>query len=319
MWLMLVLALGATGCRDDRFFVETAPERQAPAADAQRLVALAERGAPATEQRAALRRYLSARRISAPTIATVLRHTRDGIALRPGASGDGARLGGQPVLPAGEPWPRSAKGKPFTLIAVFDFSRLPHLEPLPQQGTLALYWNLNWFEEPGDGEMDFVAATRAYYVPPGGATDHPSAPAESYPFGPISLDGTVTPIAGDPNLVAEEIKGRRDANALYKAMDDVMTAGLYPHHLLGAPIEVQGPVLAGMPAYFDPKFKYLAPESRERFTAAERESGDWMLLAQISEDEGLTIADGGELYFVILRSDLAARRFDRVVGIMDSH
>jgi hypothetical protein len=318
IWLVLVLALGAAGCGDDRFFAQIPPEPQAPPADAQRLVTLAEREAPAREQRAALRRYLSGRRISGPTIAAVLRHTRDGITLRPGASG-GARLGGRPVLPAGEPWPRSANGNPFTLIAVFDFAKLPHLVPLPRRGTLALYWNGHWVEEPGGGEMDFVAATRAYYVPPGGAVDHPEAPEESWPFAAIPLDGTVAPIAGDPGVVADEIKGRPDADALLEAMNDVMSAGLYPHHLLGAPIEVQGPVLAGMPSFFDPKFDYLAPASRERFTAAERESGDWMLLAQIGEDEGLVIADGGELYFVILRSDLEARRFDRVIGIMDSH
>jgi hypothetical protein len=317
-WLVvLVLALGTTGC-EDRYFVESPPERQAPRADVQRLVTLAEHEAPARDQRAALWWYLTERRISRPAIAAVLRHTRDGIALRPGASG-GARLGGEPVLPAGEPWPRSANGNPFTFIAVFDFAKLPHLAPLPRRGTLALYWNGHWFEERGGGEMDFVAATRAYYVPPGAAVDHPDAPEESWPFAAIPLDGSVAPIAGDPNLVADEIKGRPDADALFEAMNDVMAAGLYPHHLLGAPIEVQGPVLAGMPSFFDPKFNYLAPASRERFTAKERESGDWMLLAQIGEDGGLTIADGGELYFVILRSDLEARRFDRVIAIMDSH
>jgi hypothetical protein len=316
-WLVLVLALGAAGC-GDRFSPEIQPEPRAPRADAQRLVTLAERQARPREQRAALRRYLRERRISAPTIAAVLRHTRDGIVLRRGASG-GARLGGQPLLPAGEPWPRSANGNPFTFIGVFDFAKLPHLAPLPRRGTLALYWNGHWVEEQGGGTMDFVAATRAYYVPPGGAVEHPDAPEESWPFAAIPLEGGVTPIAGDPGLVADEIKGRPDADALIEAMNDVMAAGLYPHHLLGAPIEVQGPVLAGMPSFFDPKFHYLAPASRDRYTAAERESGDWMLLAQIDEDDGLVIADGGELYFVILRSDLKAHRFDRVIAIMDSH
>ena len=102
-------------------------------------------------------------------------------------------------------------------------------------------------------------------------------------------------------------------------MNALSEAGLYPHHLLGAPIEIQGPVLDGMRSYFDPSFGYLLPESRDRFTAQEREGGDWVLLAQINEDDGLAIADGGALHFVILRSDLEAGRFDRVIGIMESH
>ena len=74
-----------------------------------------------------------------------------------------------------------------------------------------------------------------------------------------------------------------------------------------------------MRSLFDPKHQYLTEQSRSRFTAAERNSGDWLLLAQIDEDDGLVIADGGVLHFVMLRSDLAARRFDRVIGVMESH
>lgn len=44
-----------------------------------------------------------------------------------------------------------------------------------------------------------------------------------------------------------------------------------------------------------------------------------MLLAQINEDDDLVIADGGVLHFVILRRDLEQGRFDRVVGMMESH
>ena len=59
--------------------------------------------------------------------------------------------------------------------------------------------------------------------------------------------------------------------------------------------------------------------SRDRFSEAERDPGAWVLLAQIEEERDFVIADGGVLYFAIPRSDLRARRFDRVIATMQSH
>lgn len=291
-----------------------------PAADVKALVGLRQRGAPVAEQRAALERYLTGRGVSTGTLAAVLRHTRDGIALLPGPRSAQTRIGGPPLLPPGEGWPQS-DGHPFTFVAAIDFAELPQTEALPRAGTLALYWNFNWVEGPqeGPGHMDFVAGTRAYFFAPGAPVAQPDPPRSSFPVGRLPLRGVVMPFAGEPGLVAQEVEGRPDREKLFAAMNDLTAAGLYPHHLLGAPIEVQGPVLAGMPAFFDPKQEYLTEESRARFTAAERDAGEWVLLAQLNEDKGFVIADGGVLHFVILRSDLAAGRFDRVVGIMESH
>jgi hypothetical protein len=291
----------------------TAQKREAKA-----LVRLSERSASPARQRTALRGYLEGSGVSSPTIAAVMRHTRDGIALRPGPGDAVSRMGGRPVLPAGAKWPSDA-GVPFTFVVALDLAELPHLDPLPRAGTLALYWNNDWVDTPGEGKMDFVAATRAYYLPPGAPVRHPAAPRATYPIKRKPLRGTVTPIAGDPNLVADEIKGRPDLDRLNTAMSELLAAGLYPHHLLGAPIEIQGPVLEGMRYYLDARHGDVAPRSLARFTAAERRSKDWVLLAQIEEAEDFVVADAGVLYFVMLRKDLEARRFDRVIGMMDSH
>jgi hypothetical protein len=40
---------------------------------------------------------------------------------------------------------------------------------------------------------------------------------------------------------------------------------------------------------------------------------------QINEDANLGIADGGALYFVMPEAALAARRFDRIMGVVQSH
>jgi hypothetical protein len=141
----------------------------------------------------------------------------------------------------------------------------------------------------------------------------------TYPVDVTPLRGVKVPVAGEPGIVAREIRGRPDEDALFEAMNELSYAGLYPNHLLGAPIEIQGPVLEGMSSYFDPKWGYLSQQSRARFTRAERESGDRTLLAQINEEHGLTIADGGVIHFVILEKDLEAGRFDRVIGMMESH
>lgn len=292
-----------------------------PAADVRAMLDLASRGASGSEQRDELQRYLTGHGVSRETIAAVLRHTRDGIALRPGPRSARSRLGGQPVLPAGEPWPTAETGHPFSFVVAFDFADVPHLDPLPREGTLALYWNFHWNEVPQDspGRMDYVAATRAYFFPPGARVAHPDPPGESYPMDLEPLRGVAMPIPGEPNRVAEEIGDSPDRRALFDAMNELAGAGLYPHHLLGAPIEIQGPVLDGMSTLFDPEREFLTERSRARFTAAERNSDDWVLLAQINEDAGLVIADGGVLHFVILRSDLEAQRFDRVIGVMESH
>ena len=288
-----------------------------PAEEAEPLVELAKRGASVRGQRRALRAFLREHDVGRASTATVLRHTRDGIMLWPGRKSSSSRLGGTALLPRGVPWPENGSGKPFSFIGAFDLGDLPHVEPLPDRGTLAFYWDFHWIDEPGD--MDFVAATRVYFLEPGAAADHPEPPREAYPFDEIPLRGTRTAVAGDPFLVAEAIEGRPDDGKVLAAMNALMQAGFFTHRLLGAPNEIQGPVLDGMPFFFDPKRKYLTDESRERFTPAEREHGEWVLLAQIEEGAGLVIADGGILHFVILRSDLEARRFDRVIGMMESH
>jgi len=283
---------------------------------ATRLAVLGDGGASIGQQRAELQTYLKDSGVSLESIETVLRHTRDGLALRRGTDGAQTRLGGPPVLPAGERWPTAADGDKFTFVGALDFAELPRMDPLPTEGTLALYWNREWGGK-GEGKMDFVAATRAFYLEPGDRTSEPKPPANTPQITYKPLRGAAMPIAGDPKLLREELKGRPDLGKLDKAMDELDRHGLYPHHVLGSPIEVQRPVLRGMPAFFNPTLGYLSEASRDRFTAAERDAGEWVLLAQLNQQDDFVIDGGGSLFFVILEQDLEARRFDRVVGIRD--
>jgi Domain of unknown function (DUF1963) len=187
-WATVVVAVGLFVWYriEDPGAVEPLPAAKPAASTEQQLAAtrlavLGDGGASIEQQRAELRSYLTDSGVSPTAIDTVFRHTRDGIALRPGREGAQTRLGGPPLLPAGEKWPTAADGDKFTFVGALDFAELPRMEPLPTEGTLALYWNREWGGK-GEGKMDFVAATRAFYLTTDDRTSDPKAPAQTRPI-----------------------------------------------------------------------------------------------------------------------------------------
>jgi hypothetical protein len=290
--LLLAATAGIFGQERGSLAAAGTPTPTPSPADVRPLVKLAERGASPARQRQALRDYLRRRGVSNATSSMILANTSDSLALRPGRDDARTGIGGdRGLLPPGSPWP-NLRGTPFTLIATIDFSELPRLAPLPADGTLALYYLL------ADYDPDDARAVRAYYFPPGAPASRPRAPRATYPEELEPLRGTIQPISGNPHTVADAIERRPDAKRALQAMNDLAYGGLYPHHLLGQPIELQAGILESY---------------RERDP-----SGDWLLLAQIN-DGPLVIADGGDLLFLIRRGDLEARRFDRVRAVMESH
>jgi uncharacterized protein YwqG len=283
----------------------TAPDREARRRDAEELLRLAREGVPLERQREALAEMLAARGVSPAGVKAAFRRVVDGIALLEEGQPDAAtRLGGQPLLPAGTAWPRDPDGRPLTFIAAIDFAELPDLDPLPTDGTLLVFWNHAFFEME---RMDFVAATKVFYLPAGGAVEAHDPPDPDYAFGPVPLVGFPIPVLGELDPAAATAE---DEDSFYEASDALLMA--YQHQLLGTSRDVQGPVLEEVSYWFDTGF----PHTRERYNDAELRGEDWVLLAQIEETEGLTFGDAGALYLVMPRADLLARRFDRVMGIM---
>jgi Domain of unknown function (DUF1963) len=232
---------------------------------------------------------------------------------------DGERrthIGGPGLLPAGEGWPHQRNGTPLTFIAALDLAELPAMEPLPVDGTLLFYWDF-MFHEPSP--MDFVAATQVYWVPAGRELQEVSQP-DGGGFGELEtlrLAGIAMPIAGEPQKVDRKIGDAPDREALFEAMDELAPV-VYGHQVLGSSRDIQGPVLDEIPYWFN----HTLPETRALYDEDERTGHGWILLAQIEEDRdvpGLIIGDGGSLYFVMPGADLRARRFDRVMGIMQCH
>jgi hypothetical protein len=269
------------------------------------LLALAESGAPLEEQREALAAALRERAVSERAVAGVLAHTRDGIVLQPADGDCRTCLGGPGLLPAGESWPCAAEGRPMTLIAVIDLGELPRLAPLPEDGTLLVFWDLEYFKrEP----LDFLQATRVFWVPPGAELQEAEAPE---PLRRLPLRGVAMPIPGEFEKASDGLDDA-EAETLIDALYEVEVTA---HHLLGSSRDIQGPVLDEVQYWF----ANGAPESRAGFSEAELAGEGWMLLAQIDEDgavPGMIFGDAGSLYLVMLEGDLRARRFDRVMGIM---
>jgi Domain of unknown function (DUF1963) len=315
----LFVYLAAT--RTDRLSSPNLPTRrqaQAPIPrDAKRVIDTVTGGAAPAAQRAALKRYLAARHVGATPIASIMRHSRDGVGLVESKTATGTRIGGPGLVPAGQDWPRSPAGYPLDFIALIDFAELPHVGPLPRAGRLALYYGGN----PDDPQFaDPVAAARAYYFPPGTPTASPKAPTDTYPIAAFHVRGRLMSLSGDSEQVVEDTKGDRAKHRLIDAMNDVTTADLQPSHLLGTPFAVQGPPLGELVYDLSGKTEGVLPASIADYSKAERRDPRvWVLLAEIGEQGGLTIADGGALYYAIPRRDLAIGRFDRVAVIMQSH
>ena len=279
---------------------EPAPE------DAQALRDLARSGAPLEEQRQALKAMLAARGLSDAGVAGAMARVRDAIVLLEDGGDHSSRLGGTPLLPAGVDWPLDPDGGPLSFIGAFDLDELPHLDPLPAGGTLLVYWDYEFHEMD---YMDFHAATRVFYVEDG-ATAAAAAPRGAFGFDAVPLTGVPMPVLGEIERIE---RPDEDDDALFDAADALEHA--YRHQLLGSSRDVQGPVIEEIPYWFDQGY----PDTRKLFDEAEQRGEGWMLLAQVEETGELAFGDSGALYLVAPEADVRARRFDRVLGIMQCH
>lgn len=284
------------------------------------LDALTRTGAPLPEQRAALARALSERGVADRAIGLVLDRTRPGIALTGTRDPRRTRIGGPGVLPPGAAWPGRwaecfdgvTRFLHLALLAVIDFSELPHVPPLPPDGTLVLYHDL---ETHGFGQP--FSGTRALYVPKGEPlVEAPEPEHVTFPLPGRAMTGVAVPISGEPEAVLRELP-EEEHEPLIEAMNDLSGARNGDHHLAGSSVDIQGPALEEV-AW---TLQELAPSDRPAFTDAELAGVGWTLLAQVNEEPAidLAIGDGGALYFVIPAIDLAARRFDRVLAVMQCH
>jgi hypothetical protein len=273
-----------------------------------RLGALAAAGASTELQRAEVARVLRLHGVPDDTAAAFGAAMADGILLAEhGAVDERLRLGGPPVLPAGEGWPLSHDGRPLSFVAAWDLAALPALAPLPRAGTLVLFWDRDF---PRDERTDFVTATRMFLLPPGAPAAPAERPAGTVAFGPIPLRPLRMPFPVDEDRLRDGLPD--DVPGL--DLLDMLREQYGSHALLGASRDIQGPVLDEVPYWLERGH----PETRECYSPAELAGEGWAFLGQIDETAGFALADVGSLYLVIPRVDLEAARFDRVMGILQT-
>lgn len=281
---------------------------------AAKLRELAHRGASLRDQRMAVRNALHQRGVSEYSSAVVMRHVRDGIALTKAGSPRRSRLGGAGRLPPGASWPALESGDwHLGFLAELALSELPHVEPLPPDGTLLIYQDDTW-----SCERDPLSATRVIYVPEGVSLTTPTVPEQLlFNVKPKPLAGMAVPIAGESELVVEALELAPDHQRVIDTMNELMHDWPGDHWLLGASVDIQGPARLGIPY----ALKDLPEHQRARFAQPELDGDGWVLLAQINEDDtaDIGIGDGGCFYLFIPEVDLQQLRFDRVVGIMQCH
>jgi hypothetical protein len=167
-------------------------------------------------------------------------------------------------------------------------------------------------------ERNPLFATRVFYVPQGAEIVTARQPDKViFPMPAMAVEGIAQPIAGESTLVVEALELLPDRQRVIDAMNELVRGQCGRHWLLGSSVEVQDPPRSELPYVL----RTLCENDRSRFTSAELQGDGWIQLAQLNwdDDAGIMVGDGGNLYLMIPERDLQQRRFDRVVGIGQSH
>ncbi len=244
------------------------------------------------------------------------------------------RLGGLPDLPPGVAWP-VVDGILLEFVGQFRLEDLTSYDTekrLPQTGMLYFFFDgmLTGYDR-GEGK-DRRAVL--YYDDPPGALERCAVPAHDYGYffniyHACTLDyemvWTLPPLEeiGDHEAffppvspILAVIKEWATYRELRKPLRD------FSHRLLGHPDEVQGGEMRlqvvqaqdteGRFAYRD-----YDHQNKDELIAEMRR---WRLLAQFTSDQptGMSWGSGGLIYFWIREEDLAARRFDRIYGELET-
>lgn len=275
---------------------------------------------------------LARQHLTAEDADTWLRLLRPGIQLVPAQGEDlvVARLGGRAALPAGTPWPVWDGHGPLTFIGEIYLDQLATLGldldiELPREGVLALfYWDGSidlgdaivgtWDRETLAGvRLLHLTQPREELVP----TDTPGDPHYTY----LERLLTGVPIMTDPVTRHPAVRDAFDPDHLlensawwdHPVHSYAFTEALWKHrrgprHQIGGwATAAQGPV------EYEVAMVAL-PDGADESSLVE-EGAHWHLLIQIDTDDslGMMWGDGGTLYWMARRDDLAAGRLTNVL------
>lgn len=201
-----------------------------------------------------------------------------------------SKFGGEPFMPAGFQWPKSAEGEPLAFLMQVNFAEAhaacPDLD-LPPTGLFQVFYDFD--EQPWGGNLVDKKAWRFYWYPDIDATEHVGGEvqrAEPSEGKAILFEPILTvPDYEDMDLPIDE-EDEEEYNEFFKPDDGIQ------HQLGGWPNYVQG-------AAFDD-------------CAAGGDKEDWRLLLQIDSDEidlNYCWGDVGKLYIGVRSSAYASGDF----------
>lgn len=263
--------------------------------------------------------------LDAATAEAWLRLVRPAVALV-GATPDDAvvaRLGGQPRLPVGTPWPRLGKAAPLSYVGELDLAALEAtgLQPdiqLPTVGRLA-FFVLDESEGYGFADGSDLDSYRVLHLTEEGEPTATPTGVCTYAEQTLTARQVVTaPDSFDPAL--PETLGV-DADADYRAwLDHPVQASAFsdalerlrgplPRHQVGGwAIAVQGPVEVEA-ARMEVRRRSRKLSAGDATDAVSQDLPDkedqWVLLFQVDSYDGVLWGDVGTLYWLARTKDLA--------------
>lgn len=259
-----------------------------------------------------------------------------------------SRLGGTPDLPPGSAWPwrpgyvgvrqvldePDDQPAPLSFLAQLDFAdlaaagTLPDV-PLPTSGRLQLYYDLQrmpWGFDPAER----IGVHVAYDDSPVSALSRTQPPSELFALGDEAIlhEQMLRPqvIVSTPSPYAHAVRSRLaepDIEALDEWYGEFWDLPEWNSHQVGGwPHQVQGemPLDVALLAAGHYTGNIDVYRDEAAMAAAEADAPNWVLLWQLaSEDPWFMWGDEGFLYLWIRRDDLAARRFDDTVLILQCY
>lgn len=235
-----------------------------------------------------------------------------------------SRIGGRPDLPEDLVWPMTKDGAPMSFLAQFDLQRADAVlrnNGLPREGHLCFFSQcdnseLSWGDRGVESAVywfdDAVSLSRR---------DHPEELAKSLRYAPCAVAMSEKRTYPDPAVLSA--LGKVDGNDDIHDEDRAITLLNRGSHLSGCPMPMHGPVeFRTQRIHMEKSVNAPSVEQTiEQEEAQEQEAArEWALLFQLcSESEaGMGFYEQDHLYFMIRRSDLAARNFSRVICHMCS-
>jgi len=227
-----------------------------------------------------------------------------------------SKMGGEPDLPAGMEWPRTAEGVALSFIAQINFAQVHPYDidgRLPEKGMLWFFYDCSdegmpWGYDPKDAD-----GFRVIYAE-GGELERLEAPEDlevSFSEARVSFEARLDLLSTDSDLCDQVELPDEEMDDYFDWLDEREGAC---NKLLGHSDNIQGGM--ELECEYVTNGIYCGDPSgyqKAKALGLDRNAARWSLLLQVesNEDIGMMWGDMGRLYLWITEEDLKARRFDR--------